>query len=81
MERDKFILLCQKASFKQHFSRAWWQTKWNDDELVSWNGSKYVPIDYRFGFQKGTPRHLAIVHDLKADCEYTILLSEIEECQ
>lgn len=79
MERKEFIEMCQKASFKQHLSGAWWRTHWNPEELVKYQGKLFVPIDYRFGFEKGNPRHLAILHDLEANTEYTALLEAVEK--
>lgn len=77
MERKAYIELCQRASFKAYYSRAWWRTKWNPDELVYWEGKPFVPVDYRFGFMRGKARHLAIIHDLDADAEYTVKLEEV----
>lgn len=81
MERKTYIELCQRASFKSYYSGAWWRTKWNPEELVSWKGDFFVPVDYRFGFVKGKPRHLAILHDLEANTEYTVLLEEVDHVQ
>lgn len=81
MERKKYLEMCQRASFKSHYSGAWWQTKWNPEELVDYHGNRFVPVDYRFGFIKGAPQHLAILHDLQANAEYTVLLSEVKEVE
>ena len=81
MERGKYIELCQRASFKTDSSGAWWKTEWNREELVRWKGSLYVPVDYRFGFRKGKALHTAILHDLKANTEYTVLLAEVEAAE
>lgn len=80
MERQKFIMMCQRASYKIDMVGGWRFVRWNDDELVSWRNGKFVPIDYRFGFRKGEATHLAIIHDLKANSEYTVRLSEIGLC-
>lgn len=77
MERQDFIRMCQKASFKIDMVGGWQFVRWNDDELVAWRGAKFVPIDYRFGFRKGEATHLAILHDLRANAEYTVRLSEV----
>lgn len=77
MERQEYIILCQKASFKTDLSGGWRAVRWNDEELVAWRGAKFVPIDYRFGFQKGEATHLAILHDLRANAEYTVRLAEV----
>lgn len=53
MERKPYIELCQRASFKTFYARAWWRAKWNPDELAYWEGKPFVPVDYRFGFVKG----------------------------
>ena len=79
MERNEYVLMCQKASFKTAFSGAWWKTKWNPDELVKYQEKKFVPVDYRFGFEKGKPIHLAILHDLESNTEYTALLKDIQK--
>ncbi len=77
MERQDFIRMCQKASFKTDMVGGWQFVRWNDDELVAWRGAKFVPIDYRFGFQKGEATHLAILHDLRANAEYAVRLAEV----
>lgn len=77
MDRQDFIRMCQKASFKTDVAGSWQFVRWNDDELVAWRGAKFVPIDYRFGFRKGEATHLAILHDLRANAEYTVRLSEV----
>ena len=66
MERKAYIELCQRASFKMFYAKAWWRAKWNPDELVYWEKKPFVPMDYRFGFIKGNAQHLAIIHDLEA---------------
>ena len=78
MERSKYLELCQRASFKIDLSGAWWKVKWNREELVRWRESLYVPVDYRFSFRKGRALHTAILHDLQANTEYMVLLSEVE---
>ncbi len=78
MERLEFIRMCQRASFKTDMAGSWQFVRWNDNELVVWRGAKFVPIDYRFGFRKGEATHLAILHDLRANAEYTVRLSEVE---
>lgn len=78
MERKTYLEMCQRASFKAFYAGAWWRTRWNPEELVRWKGNFYVPVDYRFGFVQGKPTHLAILHDLKADAEYTVKLEEVE---
>ena len=78
MERSEYIRMCQKASFRMDWAGAWWSVHWNEDELVLWKGSRYLPVDYRFGFVKGQATHLAILHDLKANAEYTVRLEEVK---
>lgn len=79
MERNEYVLMCQKASFKTACSGAWWNVKWNPDELVKYQGHVFVPVDYKFGFQKGKPLHLAILHALESNTEYTALLKDVEK--
>ena len=77
MERQDVSRMCQKASVKIDMVGGWQFVRWNDDELVAWRGAKFVPIDYRFGFRKGEATHLAILHDLRANAEYTVRLAEV----
>ena len=79
MDRQKYIEMCQKASFKTDYAGAWWNVRWNDEELVIWNGDKYVPVDYRFGFRNGNATHVAIIHSLKSNAEYHTPLKQIME--
>lgn len=72
-------MLCQKASAKMGVSGGWYNTKWNDNELVMWKGGLYVPIDYGFGFCNGLPTHKAIIRDIHAyNSIVHVRLSEIE---
>ncbi len=81
MDRTAFLQLCQRASYKADTVGAWWLMNWEPQELVSWKGVAYVPVDYRFGFHKGQARHLAILHDLRSNTELTVRLEEIQTLQ
>ena len=79
MERNKYLKMCQEASYKTACTGVWWAVNWNPEELVSFEGTAYVPVDYRFGFRAGTPTHIAIIHDTKANTEYNVPLEELTE--
>ena len=44
MERQDFIRMCQKASFKTDMVGGWQFVRWNDDELVAWRGAKFMLV-------------------------------------
>ena len=79
MERDKYLNLCQRASYKEAYAGAWWAVKWDDTELVRWRGDLYVPFDYRFGFQSGTVTGVAILHSTRTHSVVEAALKEVEE--
>ena len=84
MDRNDYIRKCQQTSIKTDYAGAWWAVEWNDDDLVTYTGEsnlpkgKYIPFDYRFGFKRGEPTHVAILHSLTSSTEYTVRLSEIK---
>lgn len=79
MERDKYLKLCQRASYKEAYAGAWWEVKWDDTELVRWRGDLYVPFDYRFGFQAGAVTGVAILHSTRTHSVVEAALKEVEE--
>lgn len=79
MERDKYLKMCQRASYKTALAGAWWAAKWDASELVEWRGSRYVPFDYRFGFRAGEVTGVAILHSLKTNSAVEASLKEVEE--
>jgi hypothetical protein len=80
MDRTEYLKLCQRASLKAD-PGAWWAASWDERELVRWRDGLYVPVDYRFGFQRGEITGVAILHDLKAHAEYHVPLREVEGYQ
>ena len=48
--------------------------------LVSWKGIDYYPQSYELAFNDdGSTRHIAIIHDLKANSICHVLLAEVAE--
>lgn len=79
MERNKYLKMCQRASYKTALAGAWWAAKWDAAELVQWRGSAYVPFDYRFGFRAGEVTGVAILHSPKTNSAVEASLKEVEE--
>lgn len=81
MDRNNFIQKCQKASFKQDVSGSWWSVQWKKEELVSYRDDLYVPIDYRFGFQRGNPTHVAILHSTRTNSVLQVPLADVKDVE
>ena len=74
MQRDIFLQMCQKCSI---LPSGICGIKENvpDDLKVVHNGVVYYPVAYELSFDKGQPKHTAILHDLKAN---SITYAELE---
>lgn len=59
--RDKFLDMCQKVS---NYS---FETKIPEDLICVYENIEYYPIAYELSFEKGKPKHIAILHDKKAN--------------
>ncbi len=59
MDRTEFLNLCKKASILLPNIPA--------DCLVEYDGITYYPQAYELSFDKGETRHVAVLHDLKAN--------------
>ena len=66
MDRTEFLKMCQKVSMLKSGILG---IKENvPDELkVIHNGIIYYPVAYELSFDKGQPKHTAILHDLQAN--------------
>lgn len=79
MERDKYLKLCQRASYKEAYAGAWWAVKWDETELVRYKGDLYVPFDYRFGFQAGNVTGVGYLQEADAQREMPTLFDLFSE--
>lgn len=59
--RDKFLDMCQKVS---NYS---FESKIPEDLICVFDNIEYYPIAYELSFEKGKPKHIAILHDKKAN--------------
>lgn len=59
MDRTEYLNLCKKASILLPRIPA--------DCIVTYNGIAYYPQAYELSFEKGETKHIAILHDLKAN--------------
>lgn len=66
IDRAEFLQMCQKCSI---LPSGICGVKQNvPDELKAvHNGIVYYPVAYELSFDKGQPKHTAILHDLKAN--------------
>lgn len=79
MTRDEYFDRCIKAAVKsgKHFGIT--DTPWEDEDLVTYDGKKYVPMGYVLGFdRKGRAVHSCELHDLKADSIVRVKLEKVE---
>lgn len=78
MERQEYLQRCQNASIKCGRFSAWWQMHWEDNDLVTYRGDRYIPYDYRFGFENGRVSHIAILRSPKTNSVTEAKLAEVK---
>ncbi len=59
--REKYLLMCQKIS-KYSF-----ESKIPEDLICVYENIEYYPLAYELSFEKGKPKHIAILRDKKAN--------------
>lgn len=64
MERKEYLFLCQRFSHGENVT-------------IEYEGVKYNPVSYKLGFDKGDPKHTAVVR--RGNCELEILLEKIKK--
>ena len=69
--RDKFLDMCQKVS---NYS---FESKIPEDLICVYENIEYYPIAYELSFEKGKPKHIAILHDKKANSITKALLAKV----
>lgn len=79
MDRDKYLKLCQLASYKTRgFSQL--TEKWNDDELVRYDGVDYIPMEYAMKFHyDGKIIHTAILRGVNKNFCIHVPLDKVEK--
>lgn len=51
-----------------------------DNLRVVYGGIEYYPVSYTLAFDSnGATRHIATIHDMKANCVHDVLLKDLEE--
>ena len=76
MERLEFLELCKAVSMLKkgiQGIRNTPPTLW-----VEYEGIKFYPIGYKLTYEKGIPKHTAIVHDLNANSVLECDLSKVQ---
>lgn len=66
MDRKLYIELCQKVSVLKN-GICGIKENVPDELKVVHNGVVYYPVAYELSFDKGQPKHTAILHDLSAN--------------
>ena len=66
MDRKLYLELCQKVSVLKN-GVCGIKENVPDDLKVVHNGVVYYPVAYELSFDKGQPKHTAILHDLSAN--------------
>jgi hypothetical protein len=59
MDRTEYLNLCKKVSMLLPYI--------SDDCKVEYDGIAYYPQAYELSFDKGETKHMAVLHDLKAN--------------
>ena len=79
LDRDKYLKLCQLASYKTRgFSQL--TEKWNDDELVRYDGVDYIPMEYAMKFHyDGKIIHTAILRGVNKNFCIHVPLDKVEK--
>ena len=68
MDRNEYLKLCQREKVYPNTCK------------VIFDGIPYIPKRYLMDFDDtGKPIHIAIVRDLKANCEVQCLLEKVKE--
>lgn len=77
MDRKLYLELCQKVSVLKNGICGIKENVPNE-LMVVWSGIKYYPVAYELSFDdKGSVRHTAILHDLKANSITNANLGEV----
>ena len=79
MDLNEYRKKCSNASTKLAIYGTWWAVKWDEKDLVKYNGSVYIPFAIRLDYKKGEEVKVAILHDLKSNTEYNALLKDVTE--
>lgn len=79
MERTKFLELTRRVSMKSAMYR---HPEFDDSEMVTYSGAKYLPIAYKLSFMgDGSVRHTAVLKDIKADSVVEARLDQVGEAE
>ena len=78
MDRKQYLDMCQKVSmYKPDLCGIIMNLP--NELFVSVEGKFYHPLKYTLGFENGTPVHIAVLHDLKANSIIEVELEKVEE--
>ena len=79
MDRTKFLELTRRVSMKSAMYR---HPEFDDSEMVTYSGAKYLPIAYKLSFMgDGSVRHTAVLKDIKADSVVEARLDQVGEVE
>ena len=70
MDRTEYLNLCKKVSILPTIPT---------DCIVEYDGINYYPQAYELSFDKGETKHMAILHDLKANSVMRCPLDRVEK--
>lgn len=73
IDRTKYLQMCRDCAMLSVKNNV------PDNLLVMYGGIEYYPVSYTLAFENtGATRHIATIHDLKANCVHGVLLKDIE---
>lgn len=74
IDRTKYLQMCRDCAMLSVKNNV------PDNLRVVYGGIEYYPVSYTLVFEgTGATRHIATIHDLKANCVHDVLLKDLEE--
>lgn len=73
IDRTKYLQMCRDCAMLSVRNNV------PDNLRVIYGGIEYYPVSYTLAFESnGATRHIATIHDLKANCVHDVLLKDVE---
>ncbi len=79
MDRTNYLNLCKECAMMCDEGLYRMKVDVPERLQVEYNGVKYYPVGYELSFNKdGSVRHVAIIHDLKANSVCHVALKDVK---
>lgn len=73
--RNEYLKMCQTVS--RYMAKHSDKNKVPQDLICVFENIEYIPIAYELGFENGKSKHIAILHDKKANSITKALLAKV----